>query len=59
MVTENKYPTQVREFYGISTDTKPGSSFQGEPVPNGSLFFEMDTGDVYLYNEAASAWVKF
>jgi len=44
------------EYAGVSTDTKPT-----EMVATGSLFLEVDTGDVFLFNEAGSAgnkWVK-
>ena len=42
------------EFAGISTDTKPKKG-----VCTGSLFLEVNTGDVYAYNEASSGtWTK-
>lgn len=37
----------------LSTDTKPTGL-----LATGSVLIEVDTGDVYMYNEAASAWVK-
>lgn len=37
----------------LSTDTKPTTG-----IANGSLCLEMDTGDIYAFNEAASTWVK-
>lgn len=40
-------------FYGLSTDSKPTD------CGNGSAFVEMDTGKVYFFNAAASAWVEF
>lgn len=46
------------EFSGKSTDTKP--TFAG--IATGSLFAEIDTGDVYAYDEegaAGSEWVLF
>ena len=36
----------------LSTDTKPTT------YANGSVLIEMDTGDIYMFNEAAGAWVK-
>lgn len=36
----------------LSTDTKPTT------YANGSCLIEMDTGDVYMFNEASSTWVK-
>ncbi len=38
----------------LSTDSKPT-----EGIANGSLLIEMNTGKVYFYNEAGSAWVEF
>ena len=43
------------ELAGLSTDTKPIG------FATGSLFIEVDTGDVFFYNEEAepdSEWVK-
>ena len=36
----------------LSTDTKPTT------YANGSVLIEMDTGDIYMFNETAGAWVK-
>lgn len=41
------------EGYALSTDTKPTAG-----ILTGSCIIEVDTGDAYLFNEAASAWVK-
>ncbi len=58
------------ELRGLSTDTKPVGDDQ-LPLPlgncdknlveNGSIFIEIDTGDIYMYNiEGASGeeWIK-
>lgn len=37
----------------LSTDTKPTAN-----MANGSLMLEMDTGDIYAFNEASTAWIK-
>lgn len=37
----------------LSGDSKPTTG-----IANGSLCLEMDTGDIYAFNEAASTWVK-
>ena len=42
-----------REYAGLSTDTKPT-----EGVATGSVFLEVDTTDVYLYDEASEEWNK-
>lgn len=50
MVTINNL---TDEYSGLSTDSKPTDG-----VRNGSIFVEIDTGDVYFFNEAGPAWVK-
>ncbi len=45
----------VQTIYCLSTDTKP----TGGDLKNGFPLVEMDTGDIYLYNEATSSWTKF
>lgn len=45
------------EYAGLNGDTKPVS----DDIVTGSLFMEVDTGDVYAYNEEAasgSEWGK-
>ena len=42
----------LNEFYGLSTDNKPT-----ENVATGSVFFEVDTGDIYLYDEIGEEWI--
>ena len=37
----------------LSTDTKPTTD-----IANGSILIEMDTGDIYMFNETAGAWIK-
>lgn len=46
---EEKY---LYDFRGLSTDTKPE-----KPGSNGSTFFEMDTGDLYVYDEDNETWI--
>lgn len=41
------------EFAGSSKDTKPEAN-----VCTGSVFIEVDTGDVYLFDEAETEWNK-
>lgn len=47
----NKYYTAV-ELYGLSTDSKPTDE------QNGTLFLEMDTKKVYIFNGASSTWIE-
>jgi hypothetical protein len=41
------------ELRGLSTDTKPT-----EMIGNGSVFLEMDTGKVFVYNADDEEWVE-
>ncbi len=50
--------TNKLKFDGLSTDTKPTGTFNGMKIVNGSSFFEMDTQEIYFYNEAANAWLE-
>lgn len=45
---------QYCEFSGLSTDTKPTDNY----IATGSLFLEVDTGDVYAYDEEEPEWNK-
>jgi hypothetical protein len=49
----------IYSFTGLSTDTKPVRNYKNTQIQNGSQFLEMDTGKVYMYNEAGHAWVEF
>ena len=40
-------------YYGLSSDSKPTTNIQ-----NGSMFVEIDTGVVSLFNQEGSAWVE-
>ena len=42
------------EFAGLSTDEKPVNGL----ISTGSLFTEVDTGDVYMYDAEAASWAK-
>lgn len=42
------------EYRGLSTDEKPT-----ENVVNGSVFIEMDTGKVYMFDGEGSEWKEF
>ena len=41
------------ELYGTSSDSKPTTG-----IVTGSVFVEVNTGKVFLFNEDASAWVE-
>ena len=58
MITLDK--TDLRQtlpFKGLSTDTKPTEYFDSLKITNGSTFFEMDTQDVYFYDESTESWL--
>ena len=48
----------IWEYTGLSTDTKPVYDAELRKIPNGSTFFEMDTGDVYLFDFDTKTWLK-
>lgn len=43
------------ELRGLSTDTKP-TTWEGKPVGNGSVFFELDTQKAYFFDADSSTW---
>ena len=45
------------ELRGLSTDTKP-TEIAEKKVDNGSLFIEMDTGEIYFYDLGSESWVN-
>lgn len=53
MVTMVSAYDEPKEFYGLSTDTKPTD------VPNGSIFVEMDTSKLYVFNEESMVWTEW
>lgn len=63
MVTYNVTDYEIREGgvkvqeisgFCLSSDTKPTAG-----IANGSILTEMNTGKIYMYNEAGKAWVEF
>ena len=56
ILVENKFDGESKyiEAAGVSTDTKPTSG-----IVTGSLFLEVDSGDIYAFEEGDSpAWNK-
>lgn len=43
------------ELRGLSTDTKP-TEIGNKTIGNGSVFIEIDTQNVSIYNEASQQW---
>lgn len=48
---------KVQEIRGLSTDTKPIEVVDGI-IPNGTVFFEMDTGKVFLFDFDNKKWLE-
>ena len=44
------------EFRGMSTDTKPVGEYDGRAIANGSVFVEIDSGAVLMYDEGNESW---
>jgi len=51
----NNFETVVKNFSGLSTETKPTIA-AGNAVPNGSRWREVDTGLTYHFNLGDDAW---
>lgn len=48
--------TTFCELRGLSTDTKP-TEINGYTIGNGSVFIEIDTQAVFIFNETTQEWV--
>lgn len=44
------------EFRGLSTDVKPTVIEDDKDINNGSMFIEIDTGKVFLYDLENKQW---
>lgn len=62
MITLNKYADKCNrvylELYGLSTDEKPTKNFENVLIGNASTYYEMDTGNAYIYDEENHKWWK-
>lgn len=59
-IYEHKYSTDKDntmkvELRGLSTDTKP-TTLGGKTIENGSVFIEIDTGKMYMYDLENEQW---
>lgn len=43
-----------RTYFGLSSDTKPVN----KNVRNSDVFYEMNTGNVYMFDEDNQTWIK-
>lgn len=46
----------ILEIRGLSTDEKPIGTLKNQYIDNGSVFIEIDTGYVYLYDLDSNTW---
>lgn len=46
------------EFFGLSTDEKPTDKHNGIKIVNGSVFVEMDTKKIYMFDEEHKVWLE-
>lgn len=53
-----EYNVPIIEFYGLSTDEKPKYDDSGAEIPNGSIFLEMDTLNVFFYDTVQNTWIS-
>ena len=44
---------RIANLFGTSEDTKPTDGYA-----NGTIFMEVDTGKIFLFDEDASAWTQ-
>lgn len=60
MITLNKYADHPNrtwlELYGLSTDIKPIKNFESVFIGNASIYYEMDTGKCFIYDEENHKW---
>lgn len=49
---------RVMDFCGLSSDEKPNKTNSQVPIPNGSLFYEMDTQTEYRYDVDSDEWIS-
>ena len=45
----------LSEFRGLSTDDKP-TVWKDSKVDNGSVFIEINSGDIYMYDLDSTSW---
>ena len=53
MVTRNDMVSYRHEYYGLHDDDKPTTG-----VPNASVFYEMDTQTLYMFDADSGDWVE-
>lgn len=60
MISRVKSDGQIADnlcvYFGLSTDNKDILIQDG--LPNGSIFYAINTQEVYIYDEDGGAWIK-
>jgi len=46
----------VLDIVGLSTDTKPISTIESLTITNGSIFTEIDTANIFMFDEENYTW---
>ena len=54
-ITSKDGEAKVIELRGLSTDTKP-TTFGENGVANGTIFIEIDTGKMFMYDAENQLW---
>lgn len=49
---------QPMSLCGKTADEKPVGEYGNVKIRNGSTFYDMDTGKVYMYDEAGQVWIE-
>lgn len=53
-----KYNINQMWIDGLSTDSKPTTTIEGMPIPNGSVYTEVDTGKTYMFDKDNTTWYE-
>lgn len=53
----DNYNIPIMEIYGLSTEDKPLYDENGMAVPNASIFYEIDKGQVYMFSSQTKTWI--
>ena len=53
-----KYNVNQMWIDGLSTDSKPTTTVDGMPIPNGSVYTEVDTGKTYMFDKDNTTWYE-
>ena len=53
-----KYNINQMWIDGLSTDSKPATTIEGMPIPNGSVYTEVDTGKTYMFDKDNTIWYE-